>query len=521
MPKITAEDRYLSRRFIFSRERVCGTYYLLASASIIIMVMNPQQAQAVRNLYRTFLRLTQDVERASAFAILNVSAAATVPLSAAVASVLEKHQNDQSKRHTKADILRPSFQTVQDIKQHVRKSFREPIDDGNIDDAIDSSQSKTLPTSPSSTTSVKDKIAQAIQGIRQLEDLLHHLESQKRNATAAVTTDQESTDLWIDDAWVTPLVDRVQWLDTLDSDHDAHLTKQQQQQTMSSNSDGGTNAVELPLFPLSGPFFTPQKPLELFTSHGEFPTPGAEITLKIFEPRYRALYNDLLTRPSNRRFVVPLAHPYRSATFAQYGLLYQITDWQEVADETNGVFQYVCQHVVTYPVRIHSVLNPLAWQTRDTYLRVKATVEMDQVELGVAARQKIMDALDRLLEEKENSSNNNNNNDTLVTKCKDALFLEGVWGLIRCWNAALQQKILQLELQIAAVAKEKLQQQFSKSDPPLEKVKEVIEQVQNDRRQELLRLKLDLALSVPLILQTKTDEERLRVILDLITHSTL
>lgn len=143
------------------------------------------------------------------------------------------------------------------------------------------------------------------------------------------------------------------------------------------------------------------------------------------------LYNDLITQPgSNRRFVVPFAHPYLPAKYAKYGLIYQITDWQEVADETNGVFQYVCQHVVTYPVKLSRVLNPRAYHLQDTYLRVEGKIEMDNVELDVPSRKAIERALEEQVEE------------SVAIKCRDALFTEGVWGFLRCWNTSIQQRLL-------------------------------------------------------------------------------
>jgi hypothetical protein len=44
----------------------------------------------------------------------------------------------------------------------------------------------------------------------------------------------------------------------------------------------------------------------------------------------------------------------------------------------------------------------------------------------------------------------------------------------------------------------------------------LVAHVQNPRRAEVLRLKLDLALSIPRLLQSKTAEERLQVLLGLL-----
>jgi len=134
---------------------------------------------------------------------------------------------------------------------------------------------------------------------------------------------------------------------------------------------------------------------------------------------------------------------------------------------------------------------------------VEGDIEMDDTELDVSARKQIEQALAEHADE------------SLAKKCKDALFTEGVWGFIRSWNTLLQQRLLQIELQIAAFVKLEIQEKFE-SDPPSEEVRSIIESVQNQHRRDLLRLKLDLALSIPRVLQTHNSQERLDVILDLI-----
>lgn len=425
--------------------------------------MNAPKKRAVRNLFRTFLRLTNDVERA---------ARCTPSGKPAVAALLARHTQ-------KSHVVGKQFMTVTDIKSHIRESFRQQ-----------SLKEEEL----------KERISNGIQGMRQMELFLKDLQSQDlagKQATAVSLNTLSS----IDDSWVGPYVEKVKWLSNLDDEY-SHGTAQANQ------TENAQERVELPMFPLTGPFFTPNLPLELFTSYSywEFPTPGAEIRLKIFEPRYRELYTHLITLPaSHRRFVVPFAHPFQPATYAQYGLLYQITNWHEIADETNGVFQYDCQHVVTYPVQFHRVCNPRAHQSQDTYLRVEGKIEMDQGvnELDVAAQKQIEEALMQHVEV------------SVATKCRDALRTEGLWGFMRCWNTSLQQRLLQIELQIAALVKKELKKHGK--DAPSEKVKELVENVQNHWRSELLGLKLDLALSIPLVLQSQSCQGRLKLILELIT----
>ena len=416
--------------------------------------MSVQQNKVVRTIFRTFVRLTNDMERV-------VSDTSRLQPEAVV---LARY----AKGHTQ------TFRTVGELRKHIRDSFRT--------------------TSPSNN--LRDDIAKAIRGIQQLETILADLRQKSTVPTQPETTSYESQNR-IDDSWAEKYIEQVSWLSHLDDEysHGASI----------GDPRNAHERVELPLFPLTGPFFALNQPLELFTpySYWEFPTPGAEIALKIFEPRYRELYSNLLQTPSNRRFVVPFAHPFQPATFAEYGLLYQITNWQEIADETNGVYQFACEHVVTYPVKLHRVLNPNDYHTQDTYLRVEGKIEMDEIELDVRARKEI----EKALAEHCDSS--------LASKSRNALRTEGVWGFIRTWNTSLQQRLLQIELNVAGLVKMELQKKYG-NNPPKDAVTEVIAQVQNKRRPELLALKLDLALSIPLVLQTQTERERLQVMLDLI-----
>jgi len=256
--------------------------------------MHVQQSKAVRNLFRTFLRLAKDVESAAA-------RSSQVP----IASVLS--------RHTKEDKIGENFMSVDDLRNHIKQSFRK---DGSKEEDL------------------KEQLSKGIQGIRRMEKLLQDIQSSRNRLEI-----QQDKSFIVDDSWVESVVDQVQWMPSLEDESSPVRNH--------GDSKDARESVEMPMFPLTGAFFKPNLPLELFTSYSywEFPTPGAEIMLKVFENRYRELYNDLITRPTNRRFVVPFAHPFQPATFANYGLLYQITDWHEVADETNGMYQYVCKHV--------------------------------------------------------------------------------------------------------------------------------------------------------------------------------
>ena len=102
--------------------------------------------------------------------------------------------------------------------------------------------------------------------------------------------------------------------------------------------------------------------------------------LNIFEPRYRQMYNDILMNGS-KRFVVTMCHPTERGTFAQIGVVFQLEDLKEVSEMTADRVKYICDHRVTDRVKVHRILNPEVWDTRDTYLKVEATrLKDDDVE---------------------------------------------------------------------------------------------------------------------------------------------
>lgn len=116
----------------------------------------------------------------------------------------------------------------------------------------------------------------------------------------------------------------------------------------------------MPLFPLGGIVYTP----------------NSEHVLNIFEPRYREMYTDILMN-GTKRFVVSMSHPTEAGRFAQMGVLFELQDLKEVSEQTADQIKYICNHKVTGRVKIHRVLNPEAWENRDTYLRVEGTIEDD------------------------------------------------------------------------------------------------------------------------------------------------
>ncbi|KAL7534238.1 hypothetical protein ACHAWF_004765 [Thalassiosira exigua] len=124
------------------------------------------------------------------------------------------------------------------------------------------------------------------------------------------------------------------------------------------DEEGSTET--LPLFPLGGIVYTP----------------NSEHILNIFEPRYRQMYNDILMNGS-KRFAVSMCHPSEEGRFARVGVLFSLEELKEVSEMTADQVKYICNHRVTGRVKLHKVLNPEAWENRDTYLKVKGTIIND------------------------------------------------------------------------------------------------------------------------------------------------
>ena len=93
------------------------------------------------------------------------------------------------------------------------------------------------------------------------------------------------------------------------------------------------------------------------------------------------MYNDILMNGS-KRFVVSMCHPTERGKFAQIGVMFELKDLKEVSELTADQVKYICDHRVTDRVKLHRIINPEAWESRETYLQVEATrlKEEDDVE---------------------------------------------------------------------------------------------------------------------------------------------
>lgn len=152
-------------------------------------------------------------------------------------------------------------------------------------------------------------------------------------------------------------IDSVNWLPSVYNNDPSRSVFDAATTTSSDDTDDSKLTETLPLFPMGGIVYTP----------------NSEHILNIFEPRYRQMYNDILMNGS-KRFVVAMSHPSEEGRFAQMGVIFSLEELKEVSEMTNDQVKYICNHRVTGRVKLHKVLNPEAWQTRDTYLKVRGTI---------------------------------------------------------------------------------------------------------------------------------------------------
>jgi hypothetical protein len=271
----------------------------------------------------------------------------------------------------------------------------------------------------------------------------------------------------VDDTWTIEKIAKVPWLPVIG-------------ETPPSTLNDDYEDTTLPLFPLCGPMYSLTGPLPRFSHFSDMPTPGMEIDLKIFEPRYRQLYNDVIISGS-RKFVVPFPHPTEPSKFACIGLLFEIMQVKEVADETNGQIQYLCNHLVTKPVEINAIVNPEVWSTQETYLKIACKVVDEEL---ITTNQ-----LDPLIT--KISTWNAESDHPLARRLLEGVQIDGIWGFVGVWIQYLQQELLHMQVGIAAQVK--LQSMGIGDDATLLKV-------QAPHRERLLSLKLDVSLLVPTLL---------------------
>ena len=302
----------------------------------------------------------------------------------------------------------------------------------------------------------KEGIPRALEGLKYLMMLDAKALSETQAEQSSESSKQQEDNLYSLDSPISSesLLESVDWLPSIS---EMEETTEQQM-------------FELPIFPLSGPVFPDEdgEKLPLLSQFSDTPVFGMEVPLRIFEPRYRQLYQDLLSSPdSPRKFVVPFAHPYIPGKFANYGWIYEIVNVDDVADQSNGQFQLVCNHVVTQPIKIAGIANPKDYKTQSTYLRCfannKQENQKEEEDLRDSPLEEQSSSADDLrpledllheLKSKPLSLSSDNTNRPIDESLIDRLLMasaEGsIWPVAQVWVLNLQTEILRLQVKVSS-----------------------------------------------------------------------
>ena len=183
----------------------------------------------------------------------------------------------------------------------------------------------------------------------------------------------------------------------------------------------------MPLFPLGAAYLPHTTPV-----------------LNIFEPRYRAMYNDILFNGA-RRFMVTNVEPETGA-LAEVGVVFYLDELKEVSEQTQDRVKYIGSHSVVKRVRLDKVLNPSVSATRETYLKAEvtelededATADTDALEEEVL--KVFLELVDMQAQLGEEPRFTDAVKATLAFHRGSGTDDKGLWGTIGLWQQFLEQR---------------------------------------------------------------------------------
>lgn len=318
-------------------------------------------------------------------------------------------------------------------------------------------------------------------------------------------------------------IDSVSWLPSVIG------TKGRLSTSSTSSLSVREGAEILPLFPLGGFVYTP----------------NTEHVLNIFEPRYRQMYTDILMN-GTKRFVVATSHPTEKGRFAQIGVLFELEDLKEVSEQTADQIKYICNHKVTGRVTIHRILNPEAWETRETYLKIEGTIHDDSKEATTTTKptDDVYGSVVAAVSSKEERDlkesfgklvdiQHDLEEDVRFTQAakktlavKEGAGEESLWQTIRLWQSFVDQRLLARQNELQRDFQEKLQN-FLKKEKGLKdnelpsaigfqdltpELQKEVKELQKRMAVELQPLVLEQSLTMQKILEAKDHKARCRLL---------
>jgi hypothetical protein len=186
---------------------------------------------------------------------------------------------------------------------------------------------------------------------------------------------------------------------------------------------------------------------------------------------------------------VSMSHPTEKGRFAKMGVLFELEDLKEVSEQTADQIKYICNHKVTGRVKLHRVLNPEAWELRDTYLRVEGSITDDsgkdddddkdeendvygvlsQSVMGNPKEQgALRDAFADLIDIQHDLEEDVRFTRASVTSLalKPGSGSDGLWQTIRLWQSFAEQRLMSRQSELQRDFQDKLQD-FLKKDRDL------------------------------------------------------
>lgn len=180
------------------------------------------------------------------------------------------------------------------------------------------------------------------------------------------------------------------------------------------------------------------------------------------------MYTDILMN-GTKRFAVSMSHPSESGRFAVWGVLFELEDLKEVSEQTADQIKYICNHKVTGRVKLHRVLNPEAWEPRETYLRAEGTVIDDSgpvkdSEENPEEQKALRDAFADLVELQHELEE-----DVRFTRAsvislavKPGSGEDGLWQTIKLWQSFADQRLMARQNELQRDFQDKLQEFLKK-----------------------------------------------------------
>ena len=195
--------------------------------------------------------------------------------------------------------------------------------------------------------------------------------------------------------------------------------------------------IVLPMFPLGSHVYLPD------TEH----------VLNIFEPRYRAMYNEILFNGS-RRFVVPMCAPNEPGKFSSVGVVFYLDDLKEVSEQTNDQIKFVCSHTVIERVRVTRSLNDRVWGDRSSFLKV-VTEKLEDCDLDEdfsnkegALEEKFRKIIE--MQAKVDEPIRFTSDVEAAAAISAGRGKKGFWRLVNLWQSLLQSRVTHRENELQA-----------------------------------------------------------------------